>query len=126
MDENMLCTCRHEYVLESEKQNQFYVGITDSGIEKLGDIVFIELPEQGFTFSKSEVFGTIESVKAATEIYMPVSGVVLEVNEEIADDPALLNDENYENKWLIKIEFSGNPIDFADLLDFSDYKEEFE
>ena len=57
---------------------------------------------------------------------MPVSGVVLEVNEEIADDPALLNDENYENKWLIKIEFSGNPIDFADLLDFSDYKEEFE
>ena len=52
MDENMLCTCSHEYVLESEKQNQFYVGITDFGIEKLGDIVFIELPEQGFTFSK--------------------------------------------------------------------------
>ena len=126
MDENILCTCSHEYILESENQNQYYVGITDYGIDKLGDIVFIELPEQGSTFSKGEVFGTIESVKSATEIYMPISGDVIEVNEEIADNPVLLNDENYEKKWLIKIESSGNPVDFADLLDYSDYKEELE
>ena len=126
MLENILCTCSHEYILESENQNQYYVGITDYGIDKLGDIVFIELPEQGSTFSKGEVFGTIESVKSATEIYMPISGDVIEVNEEIADNPVLLNDENYEKKWLIKIESSGNPVDFADLLDYSDYKEELE
>ena len=124
MDENMLCTKTHEYVIE--KDSKYEIGITDYAIEQLGDIVFVELPELDSEFSKSEVFATIESVKAASEIYMPISGKVVEINEEIANSPELLNDEAYENKWLIKIESDANQIEFADLLDYSDYKEEVE
>ena len=124
MDENMLCTKSHEYVLE--KDNGYEVGITDYGIKQLGDIVFVELPDTDTEFSKGEVFATIESVKAATEVYMPISGVVTEINEEIVNNPELLNDENYENKWFIKIESDADQIEFADLLDYSDYKDEIE
>ena len=124
MDENMLCTKTHEYVLE--KDGKYEIGITDYAIDQLGDIVFVELPDNDSEFSKGEVFATIESVKAASEIYMPISGKIVEINEEIANSPELLNDESYENKWLIKIESEGNQIEFADLLDYSDYKEEVE
>ena len=124
MNENMLCTKTHEYVLE-EGEN-YAVGITDYAIEQLGDIVFIELPEVGSTFSKNEAFATIESVKAASEIYMPISGEVVEINEEIVDSPELLNDESYENKWFVKIKSDANQVEFADLMDYSDYKEEIE
>ncbi len=125
MNESMLCTKTHEYVLETSK-NKYEVGITDYAIEQLGDIVFIELPEVGSEFAKNEVFATIESVKAASEIYMPISGKVVEINEEIVNSPELLNDESYENKWFIKIESSADQVEFADLLDYSDYKEEVE
>lgn len=124
MDENMLCTKTHEYVLE--KDGGYEVGITDYAIEQLGDIVFIELPDIESEFSKGEVFATIESVKAASEIYMPISGKVIEINEEIVNSPELLNDEIYENKWFIKIESDADQVEFADLLDYSDYKEEVE
>lgn len=124
MNENMLCSKTHEYVLEQE--DKYVIGITDYAIEQLGDIVFIELPEVGTEFSKNEVFATIESVKAASEIYMPISGTVVEINEEVVDSPELLNDENYENKWLIKISSSADQVEFADLLDYSDYREEVE
>ena len=124
MDENILCTKTHEYVVESN--GKYEVGITDYAIEQLGDIVFVELPEVNSEFSKNEVFATIESVKAASEIYMPISGKVIEVNEEIVNSPELLNDETYENKWFIKIESNADQLEFADLLDYSDYKEEVE
>lgn len=122
MNESMLCTKTHEYVLETE--NLYEVGITSYAIEQLGDIVFIELPEVGSEFVKNEVFATIESVKAASEIYMPISGKVVEINEAVVDSPELLNDESYADKWLIKIESEADHIEFADLLDYSDYKEE--
>ena len=124
MNESMLCTKTHEYVLEQD--GKYEIGITDYAIEQLGDIVFIELPETGAKFAKNEAFATIESVKAASEIYMPISGKVVEVNEEVVNSPELLNDETYENKWLIKIESSADQVEFADLLDYSDYKEEIE
>lgn len=126
MNENMLCTKTHEYVLELNEKGKYEVGITDYAIEQLGDIVFVELPEAGAEFEKNEVFATIESVKAASEVYMPVSGKVTEVNEAIVNSPELLNDENFEEKWFIKIESSADQIEFADLLDYSDYKEEVE
>lgn len=122
MNESMLCTKTHEYVLEQD--NIYEVGITAYAIEQLGDIVFIELPEVDSEFSKNEVFATIESVKAASEIYMPISGKVVEINEAIVDSPELLNDEAYADKWLIKIESSADQVEFADLLDYSDYIEE--
>jgi glycine cleavage system H protein len=124
MEENMLCTKTHEYILE--KDGIYEVGITDYAIGQLGDIVFVELPDTDSEFSKGEVFATIESVKAASEIYMPISGKVIEINEEIVNSPELLNDEAYENKWFVKIESEGNQVEFADLLDYSDYKEEVE
>ena len=124
MNESMLCTKTHEYVLE--QNNNYEVGITAYAIEQLGDIVFVELPEVGAEFTKNEVFATIESVKAASEIYMPISGNVIEINEAIVDSPELLNDESYSDKWLVKIESSADQVELADLLDYSDYIEEVE
>lgn len=124
MNENALCTKTHEYVLE--QGGKYEIGITDYAIEQLGDIVFIELPEVGSEFTKNEAFATIESVKAASEIYMPISGKITEINEQLVNSPELLNDENYEEKWLVKIVSAADQVEFADLLDYSDYKEEVE
>lgn len=124
MNEGMLCTKTHEYVLE--QGDKYEIGITDYAIQQLGDIVFLELPEVGTEFNKNEVFATIESVKAASEIYMPISGKVIEINEEIVDSPELLNDENHADKWFIKVSSDADQVEFADLLDYSDYKEEVE
>ena len=124
MNESMLCTKTHEYVLENN--GKYEIGITDYAIEQLGDIVFVELPEVGTEFTKNEAFATIESVKAASEIYMPISGEVVEVNEEIVDSPELLNDESYDNKWFVKIKSDAPQVEFADLMDYADYKEEIE
>ena len=125
MNDSALCSKTHEYILELN-ENEYEVGITDYAIEQLGDIVFVELPEVGSTFIKNEVFATIESVKAASEVYMPVGGTVVAVNEAIVDSPELLNDEYNEDKWFIKIESNADQLEFADLLDYSDYKEEVE
>ena len=125
MNDNALCTKTHEYVLELA-DGKFEAGITDFAIEQLGDIVFIELPEIGAEFVKNEVFATVESVKAASEIYMPVSGKITEINEEVVNNPELLNDGTYEDKWLIKFESGADQLEFADLMDYSDYKEETE
>ena len=123
MNENVLCTKTHEYVLDLGNNN-YESGITDYAIEQLGDIVFIELPEIGSEFVKNEVYATIESVKAASEIYMPVSGKITEINEEVVNSPELLNDNNYDNKWLIKFTSDADQLEFTDLMDYSDYKEE--
>ena len=124
MNESMLCTKTHEYVLEQD--GLYEVGITPYAIEQLGDIVFVELPEVGTEFSQNEVFATIESVKAASEIYMPISGKVVEINEGIVDSPELLNEEAHADKWLIKIESEASQVELASLLDYADYKEEIE
>ena len=124
MDENMLCTKTHEYILE--KNDIYEVGITDYAIEKFGDIVFIELPEVNSSFSKNEVFATIESVKGASELFMPISGTVAEVNEKIIDNPELLSDETFEDKWFIKISSDADPVELMDLLDYTDYRDEIE
>lgn len=122
MKDNMLCTKTHEYLLETD--GLYEIGITDFAIEQLGDIVFIELPEVGTEFAKNEVFATIESVKAASEIYMPISGKIIEINEEVIDSPELLNDESFADKWLVKVESNADQVEFADLLDYTEYKEE--
>ena len=122
--EKILCTKSHEYLLEDGEK--YIIGLTDYAVEQLGDIVFVELPEVGGKFGKGEVFATIESVKAASEIYMPVSGKIVEVNAAIADSPEMLNEDCYENGWLVKIERTGDDSELADLLDYADYKEELE
>ena len=125
MNDNALCTKTHEYLLELG-EGKFEAGITDYAIEQLGDIVFIELPEVDSEFVKNEAFATIESVKAASEIYMPISGKITEINEEVVNSPELLNDDSYDNKWLVRFTSDAEQVELADLMDYSDYKEEIE
>lgn len=123
--EKILCSKSHEYILDNEN-GTYTVGLTEYAIEQLGDIVFLELPENGIEFKKGEVFATIESVKAASEIYLPVSGKIVEVNEQLADAPELLNEDVYEKGWLVKIEPTGSAAEFNDLMEYEDYKEELQ
>lgn len=123
--EGILCTKSHEYLLDNS-DSTFTVGLTDYAVEQLGDIVFVELPEVGSEFSKGEVFATVESVKAASEIYMPVGGKVIEINEKIVETPEILNESPFADGWLIKIEGENIAADSGDLLEYNDYKEELE
>lgn len=123
--EGILCSKSHEYLLENA-DGSYTVGLTDYAVEQLGDIVFIELPEIGTNFSKGEVFATVESVKAASEIYMPVSGKITEVNEKLVETPEILNESPFEDGWLIKVEAADAQADSGDLLEYEDYKEEIE
>jgi len=120
--EGILCSRTHEWALEDD--NIITIGLTDCAIEQLGDIVFVELPEVGSEFAKNEVFATIESVKAASEIYMPIGGKVIEVNEELINSPELMNEDVWEKGWLIKIESNTFQEDSLGLLEYEDYKEE--
>jgi glycine cleavage system H protein len=89
----------------------------------LGDVTFVELPEVGTSFSRGEVFGVVESVKAASDLYMPVGGEILEVNEELGDSPEKLNESPYGDGWIIKIK--SNAIEeLSSLLTADQYKEE--
>ncbi len=123
--ENILCSKSHEYLLKNDDET-YTIGLTDYAVEQLGDIVFLELPEVGVSFSKGDTFATVESVKAASEIYMPVSGKILEVNTVLADTPELLNEDVYEKGWLVKIKATGDSSEQDDLLEYEDYKEELE
>lgn len=121
--EKILCTKSHEYILKGDVCT---VGLTDYAIEQLGDIVFLELPEVGDEFSKGDTFANIESVKAASEIYMPISGKIVEVNSALVEAPESLNEDCYENGWLVKVEPTAGEDEYADLLTYADYKEELE
>lgn len=111
----------HEWV-RIEEDNVITIGITDYAQEKLGDIVSIDLPRVGDEIERGEPVGMIDSQKASTEVFAPVSGVVLEINELINDDPAVINTDPYEEGWLIRIEVEDlEQID--ELLSADDYEE---
>lgn len=101
--------------------NMAYVGITDFAQHSLGDIVYVELPEIGQKIVKDDAFGVVESVKAASDVNLPVSGTVVKVNDEIADDPALLNKDAFEN-WMIYIEMD-DPEQLNELMSAAEYVE---
>lgn len=121
---NMLCSKSHEYVYE--ENGVYSVGLTDYAIEQLGDIVFVELPEVGSVYTKGEIFGTIESVKAASELYMPLTGKIVEIKEELIEHPELLNEEPFEKMWLIKVSSDSFDVDKQDLTEYETYKKEVE
>ncbi len=98
---NLYYTETHEWV--KVEKGYAYIGITDYAQDALGEIVFIELPEESDELSQGEEFAAIESVKAASDVMAPVSGVVVSVNEDLEDSPELLNEDPYEN-WIVKIE----------------------
>lgn len=101
------------------------VGITEYASTQLGDIVFLEIETEGEELDKGEAYGTIEAVKTVSDSYMPVSGEVIEVNEEALDEPGIANKDPYGQGWLIKIKMS-NPEELEELLSADDYKKTIE
>ena len=114
---DLLYTEDHEYVKGSG--DTVYIGITDYAQKQLGDVVYLELPEVGRTFNKGDVFGTIESVKAVSELFAPVSGEVTEVNQSLAQKPEAVNAAPHDS-WMIVMRVSA---DNPDLLDAAQYAE---
>lgn len=121
MNEDILCARTHEWVKEND-DNTISIGITDIKTNELGDIVFIELPETDSYFVKDEIFATIESVKMASELYMPVSGKIVDVNIQLIKTPELINDNPFDN-WLIKVEADNFQQDCETLVEYQDYVE---
>ena len=112
-------TEEHEWI--SLEEEILTIGITDHAQESLGEIVFIELPKVGETFSKSSIFGAVESTKSVSDVYTPVSGVVTEVNTSVENQPELINQSPYNEGWMIKIKAS-NVSDLETLLSAEEYK----
>jgi glycine cleavage system H protein len=100
---DLLYTEEHEYLKKAEEAGVYYVGITDYAQGELGDIVFVELPNVGDKFNNKEVFGTVEAVKAVSDLYSPVSGEIVEVNSALAGDPSVVNSDPYGKGWMIKM-----------------------
>ena len=100
--QDLLYTEDHEYV-KSAEDNVVAIGITDYAQGELGDVVYVELPKVGATFNKHDVFGTVEAVKAVSELYSPVGGEVVAVNDRLDKEPALVNSSPYGDGWMIKI-----------------------
>ncbi|AAS44031.1 glycine cleavage system protein GcvH [Bacillus paranthracis] len=101
---NLRYSEEHEWV--KTEGNEVVIGITHFAQSELGDIVFVELPEVGATIEADEPFGSVESVKTVSELYAPVSGKVVAVNEELSDQPELVNESPYEGAWMVKVELS--------------------
>ena len=109
----------HEWVRVEE--NKAYVGITDYAQDQLGDIVYVEVPEVGTVVEAGDQFIVLESVKAASDVYAPVSGIVVEVNEELEDNPALINESAFD-AWIVAIDMS-MPTEIDSLLSAEEYEE---
>ncbi len=101
------------------------VGITDYAQDSLGDVVYVELPSEGGSVTKNEPFGVVESVKAVSDLYSPVSGSVAEVNDAIIDSPEVINDDPYGDAWMIRVEVH-SPNDLSDLLSAEEYQKYIE
>jgi len=115
---NLLYTKDHEWL--RIEGNMAYVGVTDFAQGELGDIVFIEIETVGETLAKEEVFGTIEAVKTVSDMFMPVSGEILEVNPALEETPDVVNKDPYGNGWMVKIKIT-NPSEVNDLLSAEKY-----
>jgi len=113
-------TAEHEWVAIHDSVAS--VGITDHAQEQLGEIVYIELPAVGDKISKDDPFGVVESVKAVSDIYAPVSGTVIEVNEDLPESPEVVNEDPYGDGWLVKVQMN-DPTDLDDLMDNNEYEE---
>jgi glycine cleavage system H protein len=109
----------HEWARRAEEE--FICGITDHAQQSLSDVVYVELPEVGEEFDTGDVFGVVESVKAASDLYMPMAGRITAVNEELEDSPEAVNQDPYGQGWMIRFAAS-DPADFERLLDADAYE----
>lgn len=103
---DLLYTEEHEYLKKTDEAGVFQIGITDYAQGELGDVVYVELPKVGEKFARMDVFGTVEAVKAVSDLYSPISGEVVEVNGSLADDPSQVNGDPYGAGWMLKLRVS--------------------
>jgi glycine cleavage system H protein len=118
--ENLKYTKDHEWV--KVDGSNAYIGITDFAQRELGDIVYVEIETKGDKLNKEATFGTVEAVKTVSDLFMPVTGTVLEVNPKLTSNPELVNKDPYGDGWMIKVSID-NPAELKDLLDSPAYKE---
>ncbi|MCL2818810.1 MAG: glycine cleavage system protein GcvH [Actinomycetia bacterium] len=114
---NYLFTNDHEWFNQNDEHG--IVGITDFAQDQLGEIVYVDLPEVGDSFEAGESFGEVESVKSVSELFMPIGAKVIEVNEDLADAPDLVNSDCYGDGWLIKVSYGDS--DLSSLMDGDSY-----
>ena len=119
--EGLRYTEEHGYLKATDEDGVYQVGITDYAQGELGDIVFVELPEVGASFDKVATFGTIEAVKAVSDLYCPLAGEVVAVNQALDDDPSLVNSDPYGAGWMILLRVTDESA-LGDLLDADDYQ----
>ncbi len=119
--QDLLYTEDHEYVKATDDPNVVAIGITDYAQGELGDVVYVELPKPGTKFGKHDVFGTIEAVKAVSELFSPVAGEVVAINDRLEGEPALINTAPYTDGWMVKVKVA-NAADKAALLNAAAYK----
>jgi glycine cleavage system H protein len=115
-------TEEHEYLKATDEEGVYLVGITDYAQGELGDIVYLELPGAGESFGKMDTFGTIEAVKAVSDLYCPVAGEIVETNAGLDDDPSLVNSDPYGGGWMIKLRVV-DPSEVEALMDAAAYRE---
>ena len=118
--EHLLFTEEHEYVNKTDASDIVEIGITEYAQGELGDVVYVDLPKPGAKFGKMEPFGTIEAVKAVSELYSPLTGEVTEVNSELEGDPSIVNKDPYGASWMIRMRVQ-KPLELEDLLGPDDY-----
>lgn len=114
-------TEEHEYLKPTDEEGEYWVGITDYAQGELGDVVFLELPGVGDRFARMEVFGTIEAVKAVSDLFLPLAGEVVDVNIALDEDPALVNTDPYGEGWMIRLRLD-DASEIEDLLDHEAYR----
>ncbi len=119
--EGLRYTEEHEYLKATDEDEVYQVGITDYAQGELGDVVFLELPEVGASFDKVATFGTIEAVKAVSDLYCPLAGEVVAVNQALDDDPSLVNSDPYGAGWMILLRVTDESA-LGDLLDAASYQ----
>lgn len=118
---DLLYTEEHEYVKPTDDADVVQIGITDYAQGELGDVVYVELPAVGASFGKHDVFGTIEAVKAVSELFSPLSGEVVGVNQRLDKEPALVNSDPYGDGWMIQLRLR-NPSERDELLGPDEYE----
>ncbi|MES0362106.1 MAG: glycine cleavage system protein GcvH [Anaerolineales bacterium] len=119
IDPNARYSKEHEWVCKDGEV--YFYGITDHAQDQLSDIVFVEFPEIGESFTNGDIIGVVESVKAAADLYMPIAGEIIEVNDNLADNPDLLNSDPFGEGWIIQFK-SSDPTEFDGLLSAEDYE----
>lgn len=119
--DDLTYTAEHEYLRPTGDAGVFEIGITDFAQGELGDIVFVNLPAVGDTFAANGSFGTVEAVKAVSDLYCPVAGEVVAINDALDEDPAVINKDPYGGGWMIRLR-ADNPADAAGLLDAAAYR----